>query len=146
MSGCLFALLAVSADAKWIKLSLEEAVNRSDLIVHGVLTNIQRSESNDTVVCRGTLQIKETLKGASTNAVVLVWSFHLQISDQTDHTPWRNMQMIWILTRTKNGEYGASHPVLVQPMSKRNDILAILKGTPNKTSEPNVAPAPQVQR
>ena len=141
LSVCVLVLVSASSQAKWTRLPLEEAVNRSDLIVHGVLSNIERTGSNDVVFCKGTLQIKETFKGTLTNSVVLAWSFRPKVSDQTDHTPWRRMEMIWILTRATHGEYYASHPVMVQPMSKSDDILAILKGNTNTPSQGIPRPA-----
>jgi hypothetical protein len=78
-------------------------VEKSDLIGTGILGDVRRAESNQTVSCEGTLRLDELLKGA--NAVVKVtWGFSTPpIEDATDYTSLAGKRLLWFLQRRGDG-------------------------------------------
>ena len=86
-----FLLAVASVDAKWVKLSLEEVAQESGLIVVAVLNNVDKQQNKDSVRCKGTLLINETLKGSPTNSVLIKWEYRPSLSDPTDHAHLRGI-------------------------------------------------------
>lgn len=135
-------ILALFAKATFVHAeiripTLEEAVSKSQLIVVGVLTNVQQTVTNQIATCSGTIVIHEVQKGLATNEVKLTWDYGLsgnEEEDQVDYTTRKNTTLIWLLYRKQDGTYGAWRAGSIYPLSKLDAIRKIVDAGPNHTS------------
>ncbi len=135
--GILLLILWTSSTclAEWEAWTPSMLVNKADLIGTGVLGDVKRTVSNNTVRCGGAIRFNEMFKG--TNAVVTVkWGFSVPPEeDAMDHTSLEGKQLLWFLKRNKDGSFMVPHMDGVQSISRAAEFRAIIKGSPNQVPE-----------
>ena len=135
--GILLVILWMNSTclAEWEAWSPSMLVNKTDLIGTGVLGDVKRTVSNNTVRCGGTIRFNEMFKG--TNAVVTVkWGFSVPpVEDAMDHTSLEGKQLLWFLKRNKDGSFTVPHMDGVQSISRAAEFRAIIKGSPNQVPD-----------
>ena len=124
------AVTASEVRALWVKLSLEELVERSDLVVIGTLADV-RAQSHARFDV-GTMRIEEVLVGRKdlTEASLMIPAGAGGIRSSTDIFYSPGERGLWFLRRQQEGQeelYLADHPQRLQPIENVESVRAYLR-------------------
>jgi hypothetical protein len=130
LSVIVILLLPIVASADWVMISLESAVNSSDLIVIGTLRNVSEETRKGFDYGMGEIKIDEVLSGNAEpgQTLSLVWKNESDIMcPRVEHRGNQNQQLIWLLKLKPGNKVAADNPGRVAPIEKKDTVLELLR-------------------
>ena len=130
LSLMLLLLLPGAAASEWIVISLESAVNTSDLIVIGTLHDVSEETRDGMDYGSGRITVDEVLWGNTEpgQKLTLVWQNESNVAcPRVEHREHRNRQAIWLLTLGPEGKVAADNPGRFVSIDKRAKVQELLR-------------------
>lgn len=135
--GALVAVLATAAHADFAWIELPDLVQKSDLIIVGKITKIDKAEPSRGATDRATITVEEVLLGKAGKTVVIgfpgerIWIGPDGRESRYEASNWIRYKMrqdgIWLLKWNKKaGFYTAAHPARRQPREKLDEVKAAI--------------------
>ena len=147
VAACALAAAAGPGRADFAVIPLHQLIARSDLVVVGKITAIERDTPSKTATDKATITVEEVLLGEAGETVVLgfpgkrVWITDDGREMHVEASSWIRYKMdqegIWILTRDDEAKlYTATHPACLQPREKLDEVKAAIKQAEEEKASP----------
>jgi len=131
----LVGVVPSEAGAMWTKMSVEELVDRSDLVVLGELVSMRPHKEGSDLFEVGTIQVSEVLVGSKgiTAVSLLAPAREGGLRSSTTINYAVGQRGLWFLRRQPGGVEGvylADHPQRLQPAESAEQVRAYLRVIP----------------